>query len=284
LEGGKITKIRKVAVIGAGRLGLGITQVVAGAGLNVIVRSRKERKSRSTFRLNIEKVIQKQVLSKEQADLLFSNVEFTSSLIKSVNDVDLVIEAVVEDLSVKMEYFKKIDAFSPSYSILASNTSSLSIDKLAKSTQRPEKVIGMHFFNPAPIMKLVEVAPSSSTSKDTIDVIVDFANFLGKVPIIVKDTPGFITNRILIPMINEASFILMENGGTPEIIDQAMKLGANFRMGPLALADLIGIDTCLKIMEEFNKLDKKYVPCPLFREMIRKGHLGRKTGKGFYKY
>jgi 3-hydroxybutyryl-CoA dehydrogenase len=284
LELKEIMKIRKVAIIGAGQLGLSIAQVVAGAGTKVIVRSRRGDERLRVLRINVEKAIEKRIMSTEQAYMLLSNVEFTSNLIESVNDVDLVIEAVVEDLHVKKQYFQEIDEFSPINTILASNTSSLSIDKLASVTKRPEKVIGMHFFNPVTRMKLVEVAPTISTSKETIDTVVDFAIFLGKFPIVVKDSPGFIINRILIPMINEAAFVLVESGLSPETIDHAMKLGANFPMGPLALADLIGIDNCLIILEEFSKLNKKYTPCPLFREMTIQGYLGKKAGKGFYTY
>lgn len=279
-------RIRKVAVIGAGIMGSGITQVVANAGFKVALRSRRGEKGLGRLHNGIRKAVRKEILSEEGADVLLSNISCTSSLSEAVKEADLVIEAVVEDLTIKREIFGAMDASCMQHTILASNTSSLSIALLAEATERPDKVLGMHFFNPAPTMKLVEVVQTTMTSKETLDSIIEFSNKLGKFPLIVRDTPGFIVNRILIPMINGAAFALMDKIATAETIDSAMKLGANHPLGPLALADLIGIDVCVNIMKELQcKLkDQPYTVCPLLEEMVTKGNLGRKTGSGFFTY
>lgn len=277
-------KMGKVAVIGAGTMGSGIAQVTALAGFEVTVRSRRGTEGLSRLYQNVEKARCKKALTSVQADLLLSNISWTTDLREAVKAADFVIEAVVEDLEVKKRLFQEIDLYCPKHAILASNTSSLSISKLAHVTKRPDKVVGTHFFNPVPVMKLVEVAPTTVTSEETLETIIGFLEKLGKTALIVKDSAGFVVNRILMQMVNEAAFVLKEGVATAETIDSAMKLGANHPIGPLALADLIGIDVCLKIMEQFYAKDAKYQPCPLFREMVDKGYLGRKTRKGFYTY
>jgi 3-hydroxybutyryl-CoA dehydrogenase len=279
-------RIRKVAVIGAGVMGSGITQVVANAGFKVALRSRKGEEGLNRLRDGIRKAVRKEILTDEQAALVLSNINCTSSLSKAVKEADLIIEAVVEDLTIKREIFGAMDASCMQHTILASNTSSLSIARLAEATKRPDKVLGMHFFNPAPAMKLIEVVQAPMTSKETVDSIIEFSNKIGKFPLIVRDSPGFIVNKILMPMINAAAFVLMDKIATAETIDSAMKLGANHPLGPLALADLIGIDVCVNIMKELQcKLEgQPYTVCPLLEEMVTKGILGRKTGKGFFTY
>jgi 3-hydroxybutyryl-CoA dehydrogenase len=279
-------QIKNVAVLGAGTMGLGITQVVADAGFNVALWSRRGEKGLDRLREKLQKAISKKILTQQQVDYMLSNVHCILSLSEAVNEVELVIEAVREDLFVKGALFKELDSFCSQSAILASNTSALCIYKISEFTSKPDKVIGMHFFNPAPIMKLVEVVPSSLTSQDAIDSIIDFSQKIGKVPLIVRDTPGFVVNRCLMPMINEAAFLFMNKTATAETIDSAIKLGANHPLGPLALADLIGIDICLETMQEIkNDLgNSNYQICPLLESMVTEGNLGRKTGKGFFTY
>jgi 3-hydroxybutyryl-CoA dehydrogenase len=267
-------------------MGSGIAQVVANSGFDVTLFSRKGKKGLARLQSGIAVAISKGIITQVQAECLLSHVTCTSSLPEAVADADLVIEAVIEDLNVKMDIFKKLDAHCPDHTILVSNTSSLSITSLAKVTKRPEKVLGMHFFNPASVMKLIELAETPLTSKETVNDVLNFSNRIGKFPLIVKDSPGFVVNKILMPMINAAAFTLMDKVASAETIDSAMKLGANHPMGPLALADLIGLDTCLKIMKEINgKLEGlSFTICPLIEEMVAKGRLGRKTGQGFFKY
>lgn len=266
-------------------MGSGIAQVIANAGFEVILQSRKGNAGLERLQRNIQKAKDKGVLNEVQSISLLSNISCTSSLREAVCEVDLVVEAVAEDIAIKRSLFGELDAYCMPHTILASNTSSLSISRLAEATLRVEKVVGMHFFNPAPIMKLIELVQTSMTSKETIESVIDFSHKIGKVPLIVKDSPGFIVNKTLMPMINSAAFTLMEKVATAEDIDSAIKLGANHPMGPLALADLIGVDVCLNIMKELDKSDHlKYPICPLISEMVAQGNLGRKTGRGFFLY
>jgi 3-hydroxybutyryl-CoA dehydrogenase len=279
-------KIRNVAVIGAGVMGLGIAQVVANSAFKVNLWSRRGNACLDRLHEGVQKAIYQGVLNEEQAMLLYSRISCTPSLSEAVKEADLVIETVIEDVTIKRVIFREVDALCMQHTILVSNTSSLSVSSLAEATKRQDKVCGMHFFNPAPVMKLIEVAQTPLTSAITIDSIVTFSRQLGKFPIIVKDSPGFVVNKILMPAINAAAFVLFNKVATAQDIDAAMKLGANHPLGPLALADLIGIDLCLKIMTELH--DKfecsKYEVCPLLEKMVAEGHLGRKTGKGFFTY
>lgn len=279
-------QIEKVAVIGSGIMGSGITQVIANAGLKVVLRSRNGAKGLIRLNNNIQKALRNGVMSEEQACVLLSNVDCTSSIVKAVTDADLIIEAVVEDLIIKRQIFKEMETTCLEHTILASNTSSLSVTFLAQETKRPDKVLGLHFFNPAPTVKLVEVVQTPLTSKETVSNIIGFLRKIDRLPLVVGDHPGFIVNRVLMPMINAAAFALMDKIATAETIDSAMKLGANLPLGPLALADLIGLDTCVNIMKElqYRLNDSRYSVCPLLEDMVRKQDLGRKTGQGFFAY
>lgn len=278
----------KIMVLGAGTMGSGIAQVVAQAGYEVILRDIEDRfvdKGLKTIGKNLGRSVEKGQLTQEKYDEIMGRITGTTDLALAA-EVDLVIEAIIEKMEPKKEIFKALDEICKPECILASNTSALSISEIAAVTKRPEKVMGMHFFNPAPVMKLVELIKGASTSEETFNTVKEITIKLGKTPVTIEEAPGFCVNRILIPMINEAAYILMEGVASPEDIDTAMKLGANHPIGPLALADLIGVDVCLFVMEtlytEFG--DAKYRPCPLMRKMVRAGHLGRKTGKGFYTY
>jgi 3-hydroxybutyryl-CoA dehydrogenase len=281
-----VMKIRNIAVIGAGLMGSGITQAVANSGFKVVLQSRRGKQGLERLNRAIKKSRIKGILNEEQASLLMSRISWVGSVREAVEGADLVIEAVAEDLAVKKAIFSEMDYYSASHTILASNTSSLSIACLAEATSRIDKVVGMHFFNPAPIMRLVEIIQTPMTSKGTVQSASKFAEELGKVPLIIEDSSGSIVNTILMPMINVASYALMKKVAAAETIDSAMKLGANHPIGPLALADLIGIDLCVKVMKELNsKPDTiKYEVCPLLEEMVAKGYLGRKSGKGFFTY
>ena len=248
--------------------------------------AREEEDGLDMLRKGLQKAVDRRTLTEDQTTLLLSHIKCTSSLKDAVKSADLIIEAVIEDLDVKREIFRETGAYCPQNAIIASNTSSLSISSIAEVTKRPEKVVGMHFFNPAPVMKLIEVVQSRLTSEETVSSIVAVSQRIGKFPLVVRDSPGFVVNRILMPAINAAAFVLMEKVATAEIIDSAMKLGANHPMGPLAIADLVGVDVCLNILKELDARleDSKFEVCPLFEELVAKGNLGRKTGKGFFVY
>ena len=281
-------KIEKVMVVGSGQMGSGIAQVLAQTGYQVFMNDVKEefvQRGLAKITKQLDRDIQKgRRTDKEKADLL-SRITVSTNL-EDAKKVQLVIEAATENKEIKLEIFRKLDEIAPEDAILASNTSSLSITEIAAVTNRPEKIIGMHFFNPVPVMKLVEVNRGLATSEETFSCIEDLAKEMQKVPVAIKDYPGFAVNRILIPMINEAIYAVYEGVSTPEGIDEVMKLGANHPMGPITLADYIGLDTCLAIMEVLHEGfgDPKYRPCPLLRKYVEAGWLGVKTGRGFYVY
>ena len=278
----------KICVIGSGTMGKGIVQTFATKGHKVVIKGHRQEsldKAIASLDKGLSKLVEKGKITSEDKDITMSNISTTLSY-EDIKDADLVIEAIVEDIKVKETVFKELDEICEAKTILATNTSSLSITEIASFTKRPEKVIGMHFFNPVPVMKLTEIITGQNTSVETFDTVFKIASDIGKVPVRVEESPGFVVNRILVPMINEAVGILSENVASKEDIDESMKLGANHPIGPLALADLIGLDVCLAIMEvlynEFS--DSKYRPHPLLKKMVRANNLGRKTGKGFYEY
>jgi 3-hydroxybutyryl-CoA dehydrogenase len=280
--------IKSVGVIGAGTMGNGIAQTAARAGLKVIMRDVSDdflKRGLSTIDKSLQRDVDKQRLGDDEKQEIISRIKPTTELAE-LREADLVVEAVTEDFAVKSELFRQLDQITRPDVILASNTSSISITKLAASTSRPDRFIGMHFMNPVPVMKLVEVIRGVATSDETYRATRELAEGMGKVPVEVNDAPGFVSNRVLMPMINEAIFALYEGVGTAEAIDQIMKLGMNHPMGPLQLADFIGLDVCLAIMNVLYDgfSDSKYRPCPLLKKYVDAGWLGRKSGKGFYEY
>ncbi|TKC16896.1 3-hydroxybutyryl-CoA dehydrogenase [Robertmurraya kyonggiensis] len=280
--------VDKIMVIGAGQMGSGIAQVCAQASFTVVLNDLKPEfveRGLVGIEKNLARQVSKERITEDEKAAILANITASTNLVDA-GTVDLVIEAAVENMAIKASIFKELDEIAPAHAILASNTSSLPITEIAAATTRPEKVIGMHFMNPVPVMKLVEIIRGLATADEVYKTIEDITKKLNKVPVEVNDFPGFVANRILMPMINEAIYTLYEGVATKEAIDDVMKLGMNHPMGPLTLADFIGLDTCLYIMETLHEGfgDDKYRPCPLLRKYVKAGWLGKKSGRGFYEY
>ncbi|MDQ0189462.1 3-hydroxybutyryl-CoA dehydrogenase [Alicyclobacillus cycloheptanicus] len=280
--------VQKLIVIGAGQMGSGIAQVAAEAGLRVLLNDISEAyaaKGLNRIRANLERNVSKGRLTEAEMDAVLGRISLSTTL-NDAADCDMAIEAATENLDIKLQVFRTLDETMPAHAILASNTSSLPITEIAAVTKRPAQVIGMHFMNPVPVMKLVEVIRGLATSDEVYQTVYELAVKMGKTAVEVNDFPGFVSNRVLMPMINEAIYCVYEGVATPEAIDEVMKLGMNHPMGPLTLADFIGLDTCLAIMEVLYEGfgDSKYRPCPLLRKYVKAGWLGKKSGRGFYQY
>ena len=281
-------KVKNIGVIGAGQMGAGIAQVCAAISKKVILCDIKQEfvdNGLKTINRNLGRSVTKERIDQEDMDMTLANIQTTLEL-SDLSECDIVIEAIVENVDIKKILFQDLGKSCKDDAILASNTSSIPIGILAEASGRPKLVVGMHFMNPVPVMKLVEVIRAKSTNDSTFDATFILAEDLNKVPVLVNDFPGFVSNRILLPMLNEAMFCVMEGVAEPEVVDTVMKLGMSHPMGPLTLADFIGLDTCLAIMEVLHRDldDDKYRPCPLLIEMVKNGKLGKKSGEGFYKY